>query len=298
MSNQFSSSTAVLVSAVLLTAGAGHGQTKGSQHQQSGSHNFYITTPQTGEQTAVGSNTRAVQTSVQQTANTYTSQVSWPTQQASSSSRQSRQKSSSRSRGASVQQVSNQPTYQASHQAASNFYTTSNQTANYYANQQQAAQQTVYPAAYVSNASAEKKGLLSRLLHRDSSASKHQHQYHANGNAATNAAKSMAVKASNLAGRMQSGMASWYGGKWHGRKTANGERYNQESMTAAHRTLPFGTVVKVTNERNGRECQVRINNRGPFTKGRILDLSKAAARQLGMVGSGVAKIKMEVVGKS
>jgi rare lipoprotein A len=193
-----------------------------------------------------------------------------------------------------------QPNYYANttaQQAAHNYYATSQQSqrsTQQYSTNQQAAEQTIYPAAYVSNASTGKKGLFNRLLHRDHD---HPHETKA-ASSPVQAAKNMAYSASKMAGTMQQGVASWYGGKWHGRKTASGERYNQESMTAAHKTLPFGTVVKVTNERNGRECMVRINNRGPFTKGRILDLSKAAARHLGIIGSGVAKVKMEVVGKS
>lgn len=91
------------------------------------------------------------------------------------------------------------------------------------------------------------------------------------------------------------GKASWYGKDFHGGKTASGERYNMESMTAAHRTLPFGSQVKVTCLDSGRECVVRINNRGPYIKGRILDLSKAAARQVGMIGKGVGRVKMQVL---
>lgn len=106
------------------------------------------------------------------------------------------------------------------------------------------------------------------------------------------------AKVSKLNGTTQSGTASWYGGKWHGRKTANGERYDMNSLTAAHKTLPFGTLVKVTNERNGRSTVVRINNRGPYSKGRILDLSRAAASTLGFVSNGICKVKMEVVGRS
>src|SRR5262245_21201889 len=77
----------------------------------------------------------------------------------------------------------------------------------------------------------------------------------------------------------QTGVASWYGGRWAYRKTACGERYNPNSMTAAHRKLPFGTMVRVTNLNNGRSCVVRINNRGPFVRGRVIDLSVAAAKQ-------------------
>ena len=78
----------------------------------------------------------------------------------------------------------------------------------------------------------------------------------------------------------QYGQASWYGGKFHGRETASGERFNKYEFTAAHRKLPFGTIVRVTNLRNGKEVYVRINDRGPFVKGRILDLSLASAEAL------------------
>lgn len=82
----------------------------------------------------------------------------------------------------------------------------------------------------------------------------------------------------------QRGVASWYGPGFHGRLTANGERFNTNSLTAAHRTLPFGTRVRVTNARSGRSVIVRINDRGPFIKGRVIDLSKAAARAIGITG--------------
>lgn len=95
----------------------------------------------------------------------------------------------------------------------------------------------------------------------------------------------------------QSGMASWYGGNFHGRKTANGETYDMWDMTAAHKTLPFGTRVRVTNTRNGDYVDVRINDRGPFVGGRIIDLSAAAAGELGMTGSGVAPVKVTILGK-
>lgn len=92
-----------------------------------------------------------------------------------------------------------------------------------------------------------------------------------------------------------SGAASWYGGKFHGRTTANGERYDMHKLTAAHKTLPFGTKVKITNERNGASVVVRINDRGPFAGRRIIDLSRAAADKIGMLRSGVAPVKVEVV---
>lgn len=75
-------------------------------------------------------------------------------------------------------------------------------------------------------------------------------------------------------------MASWYGGKFHGRTTASGEVYNMYALTAAHKTLPFGTKVKVTNKKNGKVVYVRINDRGPFIKGRVIDLSKAAHEKI------------------
>ncbi|NMG06617.1 septal ring lytic transglycosylase RlpA family protein [Brasilonema sp. UFV-L1] len=93
------------------------------------------------------------------------------------------------------------------------------------------------------------------------------------------------------------GMASYYGYDGSGNRTATGERFNPEGMTAAHRSLPFGTRVRVTNTRNGRSVVVRINDRGPFIRGRIIDLSVAAARILGMMGSGVAPVRIEVIGR-
>jgi rare lipoprotein A len=93
-------------------------------------------------------------------------------------------------------------------------------------------------------------------------------------------------------------MATWYGGRHHGGPTASGERFNKHALTAAHRTLPFGTIVRVTNERNGRSVTVRINDRGPFGKrGRIIDLSEAAARELGMIGSGVVPVTIRVLSR-
>ena len=93
------------------------------------------------------------------------------------------------------------------------------------------------------------------------------------------------------------GRASWYGPGFHGRLTANGERYNQNAMTAAHKHLRFGTKVRVTNLNNGRSVIVRINDRGPFIKGRVIDLSAAAARSLNMIHSGVAPVKVTVLGR-
>lgn len=92
------------------------------------------------------------------------------------------------------------------------------------------------------------------------------------------------------------GSASWYGGKFHGRKTANGERFDMNALTAAHKSLPFGTKVRVTNESNGKSVVVRINDRGPFVGKRVLDLSRGAANAVGMTKSGVAKVKIEILG--
>lgn len=90
----------------------------------------------------------------------------------------------------------------------------------------------------------------------------------------------------------QTGMASWYGGEFHGKKTANGEIFNTYEFTAAHKDLPFNTIVTVTNLDNGKSVKVRINDRGPFVEGRVIDLSFAAAKEIGMVESGVGKVKI------
>jgi len=91
------------------------------------------------------------------------------------------------------------------------------------------------------------------------------------------------------------GNASFYGAAFQGRKTANGESFDASALTAAHRTLPFGTLLRVTNLENGREVVVRINDRGPYAKARILDLSEAAARKLGMIERGAAPVRLEVL---
>lgn len=91
----------------------------------------------------------------------------------------------------------------------------------------------------------------------------------------------------------ETGKASFYADKFQGRKTASGEIFKQDKLTAAHRTLPFGTKVKVINVANGRSVNVTINDRGPFAAGRIIDVSKKAARKLGMVDAGVASIEIK-----
>lgn len=92
------------------------------------------------------------------------------------------------------------------------------------------------------------------------------------------------------AGKDQCGGASWYGPGFNGRTAASGERFNQNAMTAAHKTLPFGTVVKVVDQRTGKSVTVKINDRGPYHGGRIIDLSKAAAQKLGIMQAGTGKV--------
>ena len=93
---------------------------------------------------------------------------------------------------------------------------------------------------------------------------------------------------------VQRGKASWYGPGFHGRKTASGERFNQHNLTAAHRELPLGTKATVINLDNGRTVEVEINDRGPYVRGRIIDLSKAAAERLGMKDAGTTLVRLEV----
>lgn len=98
-------------------------------------------------------------------------------------------------------------------------------------------------------------------------------------------------------GYSQKGIASWYGGKFHGRRTSNGEIYNKYSMTAAHKTLPMNTMLLVKNLENGKKTVVRINDRGPFVRGRIVDLSYKAAKELGIVKEGISRVKATALGE-
>jgi rare lipoprotein A len=98
------------------------------------------------------------------------------------------------------------------------------------------------------------------------------------------------------AGFVQTGIASWYGPDFHGKKTSNGETYDMHAMTAAHKTLPLGVFVKVQNRDNGREAVVRVNDRGPFVKGRVIDLSYTAAKMLGVDIAGTAPVRIEALG--
>lgn len=97
-------------------------------------------------------------------------------------------------------------------------------------------------------------------------------------------------------GTVQTGMASWYGPGFHGKQTASGEVFDQHELTAAHQSLPMGTRALVTSLENGRQVEVRINDRGPFAKGRVIDLSYAAAQTLGMIGPGTVPVRIELLG--
>lgn len=305
MSRHYSSSTMCIASVLISLASTGWAQSSSNQGLRNIEPNFYITTPQTGEQTVIGTsaaNTRVVSTSRQAASSTdlnfYNSNSARPGSQTSNI--QQTASSPAASTRAVIQQVSNSPARsslvtqaqgQPSHSRVTASYTptATQQQANTYTTQQS------YPA-YVSAAktparqTAHNPGIISKLFHGKQSASSSSTQRPVQASAQ--------IQTSKYSGSTQSGMASWYGSDFHGGKTASGERYNMESMTAAHKSLPFGTLVQVKNERNGQECVVRINNRGPFTKGRILDLSKAAARELGMINSGVARISMKVLGKN
>jgi len=103
------------------------------------------------------------------------------------------------------------------------------------------------------------------------------------------------VRPGSLAGHTEVGQASYYAAPYHGRATASGERFDTHKLTAAHRTLPFGTRVRVTNLDNGRTVEVRITDRGPFVEGRAIDLSRAAAGTIGLLGSGVGPVRIEVL---
>ena len=99
----------------------------------------------------------------------------------------------------------------------------------------------------------------------------------------------------STAHEISTGVVSWYGGKFHGRKTASGEKYDKDELTAAHKSLPFGTKVKVTNIRNGKSVVVEINDRGPYAKSRVLDLSQAAFSEIGHTNTGVMQVEYEII---
>ena len=105
----------------------------------------------------------------------------------------------------------------------------------------------------------------------------------------------LAAMAKHTPGDTITGVASYYADRFHGRKTANGERFNQTAYTAAHKKLPFGTKVRVKDKKTGKSVVVTINDRGPYAKGRVIDLSRKAARELGIVKRGVAKVEIKVL---
>lgn len=115
---------------------------------------------------------------------------------------------------------------------------------------------------------------------------------------ATSQAKTRAPRRNTPTGRATTGEASYYAARFDGRPTAKGERFDNAKLTAAHRTLPFGTKLRVTNLSNGRSVVVRVNDRGPFARGRIIDLSQAAARKLDMIRAGVARVRVEPAGST
>lgn len=96
-------------------------------------------------------------------------------------------------------------------------------------------------------------------------------------------------------GWSETGLASWYGNPYHGRPTSSGEIYDMEQMTAAHRTLPFGAIVRVTNLSNNKRVEVRINDRGPFATNRVVDVSRAAARSINLIGPGTARVRLDLL---
>jgi rare lipoprotein A len=160
--------------------------------------------------------------------------------------------------------------------------------------------------AYVCGSSASHKAVKSRVSYKAS----HQKRAHASRSAKHSryASRKHTVRrnyaaaparrhqaSTRVAGGSYSGMASYY---WQGQMTASGVRFNPNAMTAAHRSLPFGTRVRVTNHSNGRSVVVTINDRGPFIGGRIIDLSRAAAQAISMTGAGVTRVSLEVMGRS
>jgi rare lipoprotein A len=106
------------------------------------------------------------------------------------------------------------------------------------------------------------------------------------------------VAVSPASAQALAGAASWYGPGFHGRRTASGERFDQNALTAAHRSLPFGTRVRVTNQANGESVVVRINDRGPFHGNRVIDLSREAASEIGLLRAGVGRVTIEVIGRA
>lgn len=119
----------------------------------------------------------------------------------------------------------------------------------------------------------------------------------ANARSICSASKYPHISSSSFSGGGETMIASFYGGKWDGCRTASGERFDADGLSAAHKTLPFGTLLEVTNPLNGRTVRVVVNNRGPYVHGRDLDLSYGAARELGILSQGVARLQVREVGR-
>ena len=138
-------------------------------------------------------------------------------------------------------------------------------------------------------ASSHHKAAYHKTSYHKASYQKHAHV------SGRKAVRKVATRKSYGGGGGSHGVASYY---WQGQQTASGARFNPEGLTAAHRTLPFGTRVRVTNQSNGQSVVVTINDRGPFVGGRVIDLSRGAARQINMTGAGLARVSLEVLGRS
>lgn len=151
-------------------------------------------------------------------------------------------------------------------------------------------------AAHVCGSSASHKAVKSRVSYKASHA-RHAYAPQRTAKHSRYASRNRVVRRNYAAagGGGSTGMASYY---WQGQMTASGARFNPGALTAAHRSLPFGTRVRVTNRSNGRSVVVVINDRGPFVGGRIIDLSRAAAQAISMTGAGVAPVSLEVLGRS
>ncbi len=128
-----------------------------------------------------------------------------------------------------------------------------------------------------------------------SSSSKSSGSKSTSGSTSSSSTSGGSSSSSKSTGKVEKGQASYYADKFHGKATASGEKYDKTKLTGAHRTLAFGTVVRVTNTANGKSVDVRINDRGPFKAGRVVDVSRAAAEKLGMIQAGVINCTVEVI---
>ncbi len=128
-----------------------------------------------------------------------------------------------------------------------------------------------------------------------SSSSKSSGSKSSSGSTSSSSTSGSGSSSSKSTGKVEKGQASYYADKFHGKATASGEKYDKTKLTGAHRTLAFGTVVRVTNTANGKSVDVRINDRGPFKAGRVVDVSRAAAEKLGMIQAGVINCTVEVI---